>query len=289
MEVRDALASYLVQLDADGRSQHTIRQARRHVGMLVRWLGDARDIGAITPADLARFLVSREVKQRADGQDRQPTSANALRSSIRAFFRYAHDAGLVPANPSRLIRRARCGDPPPRAVPEEDAERLRVALDGAKTDAERRDRVFFAVLAATGIRVGSAIGLNVEDLDFEGGTLRLRRMKGGVHGTAISPATTMTMLRDYLGSRTSGPVFLAATGRRVGIRTMGVRLHAWIERAGIGRRFGAHAFRHRVGARIYAATSDLLLTARVLGHRSITSTAVYARADEGRARAAVGA
>ena len=46
MQVQTALDRFLVQLEADGRSPHTIRQYRRHVRLLAAWLdervGDTR-------------------------------------------------------------------------------------------------------------------------------------------------------------------------------------------------------------------------------------------------------
>ena len=38
MHVIDALERFVLQLEADGRSEHTIGQYRRHVGQLVGWL-----------------------------------------------------------------------------------------------------------------------------------------------------------------------------------------------------------------------------------------------------------
>ena len=47
MQIDDALERFLVQLEADGRSQHTIRQYRRHVRLLGRWCADVGHTGAI--------------------------------------------------------------------------------------------------------------------------------------------------------------------------------------------------------------------------------------------------
>lgn len=291
MQVKEALEEYLVQLDGDGRSIHTLRQARRHIMKLAEWLastGHSGKIEDVQPGDLARFFASPAVKCREDGGERLPTSANALRSSVRAFFRFAHDAGFIPTNPSRLVRRAICSDPPPRAVSDDDAGKLFAVLDAATGPVAERDRMFFKLLAATGIRVGSAVALDVTDVDVGQGVLRLRRMKGGQRATAFVPPETMVMLRGFIGERTKGPLFVSAAGRRVGTRSMGVRLHAWLRRAGV-EPFGAHAFRHAFGMKLYRETGDLLLTSRALNHKALSSTTTYARADESKVRAALSA
>ena len=101
MQIEEALDRYTTQLEADGRSQHTICQVRRHVRLLARWLDAKTELGALTHESVARFLASELVVKRTDGAARKPTSANALRSSVRTFCGYVHAAGYVAANPAR--------------------------------------------------------------------------------------------------------------------------------------------------------------------------------------------
>ena len=106
MLLTKALDAFLLQLRADGRSPHTIGQYRRHVGLLDSWLARARrrrTLASITHQTLARFLVSDAARKRPDGREKKATSTNALRTSLRAFFAYAHAAGLVRENPARLL------------------------------------------------------------------------------------------------------------------------------------------------------------------------------------------
>jgi site-specific recombinase XerC len=67
MHLHAALASFLVQLRADGRSPHTVAQYERHVRRLGEWLaaeGLPSDVGEIDPEHLARFLVVARVSMR---------------------------------------------------------------------------------------------------------------------------------------------------------------------------------------------------------------------------------
>ncbi len=47
MTIEDALSRFLIQLDADGRSPHTLAQYRRHLRTLARW---AADVGSQSPS-----------------------------------------------------------------------------------------------------------------------------------------------------------------------------------------------------------------------------------------------
>jgi integrase/recombinase XerC len=57
--------------------------------------------------------------------------------------------------------------------------------------------------------------------------------------------------------------------------------------AGIARRVRPHDLRHSFAERLYRKTHDLLLVQRALGHRSVTSTMVYARCEQGWLRTAL--
>ncbi|MBK8172752.1 MAG: tyrosine-type recombinase/integrase [Sandaracinaceae bacterium] len=283
MQIEEALERYVEQLEANGRSQHTVQQARRHVMLMATWLAAQKfecDVQQIAHEHVAKFLASNVVRQRADGGPRLATSANAIRSSLRAFFAFVNAASYAPTNAARLVRRASAPPPPPRALAEADATKLVAALARATTVGERRDRVLFTVMLRCGLRLGSAIGLNVEDVDLERATLRLRRTKGGGEFIAFVPEDVVELLRDHIGVRRSGPMFLGSHGARLGGRQARRRLALWAAAAEIDDGAHPHQLRHSFAQRIYDRTGDLLVTGRALGHRSITSTQVYARVSD---------
>ena len=55
------------------------------------------------------FLASPAARVRPDHKAKKATSAGALRTSLRTFFRRCHDGEYTRSNPARLIRRALCG------------------------------------------------------------------------------------------------------------------------------------------------------------------------------------
>lgn len=287
MRVSEATAAYVTQLRGDGRSIHTTKQATRFLRKLADVLGDP-EIETVRHEDLAAFFASDAVTQRADGGARRANSANALRSVVRCFFSFAHMAGYAPTNPARLVRRARCAPPRPRGPSEQDADRLLAALSQAHTEADLRDWAMFLTMLRTGIRVGTAVALDVDDLDLDAGELRLRTLKGGDRDVVFVPPDVVDLLRRYVAERTAGPLFPGAGGNRLGTRQVARRLAGWAQRAGI-RRTSPHALRHAFGQRLYDQTGDLLVTARAMCHRSLSSTGVYARPSEQRVREAVGA
>lgn len=100
------------------------------------------------------------------------------------------------------------------------------------------------------------------------------------------PPDLVAFLRGYLGDRRTGPLFPRGDGGRIGTRQIGRRLELWAERAGIPR-VSPHGLRHTFAMGAYERTGDVLVVGRMLCHRSIASTATYARPTESRVRQAM--
>jgi len=290
MQITDALTKFLVQLEADGRSCHTIAQYRRHIRLFAHWAAEVDHSGEISEIShevLAAFLVAPEARTRPDGGRKKETSTNALRSSVRNFFRYLHQAGYIDQDPARLIRRAICGSPPPRALSDDEVTRLMATLEAAEGFEGRRDHALFHTMLATGIRLGSAVALDVEDVDLGEGLLMLRATKGDRPDVVYLGREIRDHLQVFVGERTHGPLFTSRRGERLSHRHVQRRFGIWLEKASITRRASCHCLRHTFATSLYIKSNDILLVQSALKHRSIISTTKYAQLSENRLRLAL--
>lgn len=276
MELQDAIDAFLVQLRADGRSPHTINQYARHLRAF-----PPGGLEAITPATVAAFMNGEAARTRPDGTPKRATSVNALRSSLRAFFAYAHAAGWTTTNPARLLRRARTGTPPPRALSDADREALLAKLAAEEGPLARRDEMLVRLLLGAGLRIGSAVGLDVGDVDLERGELTIRRTKGDQPETAYLTSDLVLRLRRFIGDRKDGPLFTTAAGTRLTTRQAARRFETK------GAPGSLHGLRHTFATALLAKTGDVALVQAALRHRSIASTMVYARVGAERVRRAL--
>ena len=290
MRIEDALARFLIQLEADGRSPHTIGQYRRHIGALARWARDLRPgrdgVEDLGHEAIAAFLTSPAATSRAGGKPKLATSANCLRSSIRGFFRYLHAAGHLREDPSRLVRRALTSTPPPKGLTADEEKRLLDVLRSATGFDAARDHAMFNLMLRSGLRVGSAVDLLIEDVDLERGVIQIRA-KGNRRDQVLIAPDVAEHLRRFIADRTIGPLFAARDGTALTTRHVARRLRAWGKKAGIARRVSPHALRHTCGQNVYRRSGDILVVREVLRHQNIASTMVYARADEERVRRAL--
>ena len=287
MNLADALARFLVQLEADGRSPHTVAQYRRHIRLLARWLEAERRpqaMAAITHEVLAAFLTSPAARTTPEGERKKATAMNCLRSSLRTFFEYSYRAAYAPANPAAVIKRAMCGSPPPRSLSGADQEKLLATLSAAEGHEALRDHLLFHLMLATGIRLQSALGLEATDFDLDHGELTLPVTKGNRPEVVFLGEGIREHLRRYMAASCSNLLFAARNGCSLTSRHVERRFAEWLQKAGITKPASPHWLRHSFATDLYRRTGDILLVKEALGHRSISSTLVYARGDQDRLR-----
>jgi site-specific recombinase XerD len=92
-----------------------------------------------------------------------------------------------------------------------------------------------------------------------------------------------SLLAKHLTGVSEGPVFSGCRGHRLTARHANRILARRLGEAGI-RLQGTHVLRHTFGTTLYRSTGDLLLVKEALGHRSISSTLIYAAPDNDRLR-----
>jgi len=278
MHLQDAIQAFELQVTADGRARPTVTSYTRYARRFAAWLdqeGEPGNVAAVTPTMVARFMASSSVQRTADGRPRASISRNAIRAGLRAFFDYLERAGEVEQDPTRLLRPARRVPSPPRGLTPNERERLLGELRGARTPAGRRDRVLFELLLGAGLRLGSALGLDVEDVHLAGRELRVRTLKGRSPVTAGLPEDLVEPLADLIGQRRSGPVFVGPDGRRIGPRRAQLRFVRLRERAGLPPWVRPHSLRHAYAEAVYSETGDLFRVMRALHHASVASTLKY--------------
>ncbi len=282
MHISEVHDLFQLQARANGRSPHTRAQFARHIRMLESWLAatgrsaDLRDIDHVT---VAAFLCSPGVLERRGGGPRRATSANGLRSSLRVFFTWARDAGYAERNAAALVKRARCSPALGRVLSEDEVRRLEGALAAATAPEAERDRVMVAILLGCGLRIGSLLGLQAEDV--AGGEILVRQAKNDAPLRVFLPRALWAMLDGYVAGR-RGRLF------QVTPRHVARRLRHWCEVAGV-RPASPHALRRTFGTALYRTCRDPLVVQRGLGHRSLASTLAYVGGVEEKLREVLGA
>jgi integrase len=151
--------------------------------------------------------------------------------------------------------------------------------------AQGQYKVLFHLAAYSGLRSGELTGLHVGDLDFVRGVIRVRRSvwkgqevstktKRGYRDVWID-SSTVAMLRQYLGNRTSGRIFQSRAGTPLENRDICRRiLKPLCKRLGIAPG-GMHAFRHGRVSHLQTNGVPTDFTKNQVGHSSLRTTSGY--------------
>ena len=149
-----------------------------------------------------------------------------------------------------------------------------------------RDRLLFAVLLDTGVRIGEALGLRHEDVAIAERELSVvprrndnkARVKGGRPRTIPTSGELMRLYADYLtaeyGSLDSDYVFVNLWGRPYGHPMTYAAVYDLVGRlrAATGVAFGPHHFRHTYATWLLRQGAGMESVQQLLGHASVTTT-----------------
>lgn len=174
----------------------------------------------------------------------------------------------------------------PRYLQTDEVERVINSCDLSKP-LGLRDRAILLLLARLGLRAGEVIALRLDDLDWERGTIRVRS-KGGQEAILPLPQSVGDAILDYLQRArprvTIDRVFLCVQAPyRSFSKSSSVSniVRFALRRAGIQNppSFGAHLLRHSAATTMLRAGGTLEAISTVLRHKSVETTAIYAKVD----------
>lgn len=148
-----AITAFLAHLDQAGRSPHTSRAYASDLSQLRAAVPPT--LPELTPTVLRTFFAT---------QSELAASTRARRqASVASFCAWAFREELLDADPMGRVIRIRSEPPPPRGFTPAQVKALLAAIPISQL----RDRVLFTLLATTGLRVGEALSLHVEDLQMQ--------------------------------------------------------------------------------------------------------------------------
>jgi integrase/recombinase XerD len=235
----------------------------------------------ISRDDVERFILERSRR----------ISRHSLQHEVgqlRAFLRYAHDAGLVRERLDGLdTPRTYRDELPPRALPWPSVLKLLRSIDRASRNGWR-DLTILHLIAYYGLRPSEVVGLRLESIDWEQGLLQVYQRKTRSPLTLPLDSRTLRVLRDYLqhgrvaGADDSPMLFLRARCPFIPLeRTcVGDIFRKRMREAGLPD-YHKHVYRlrHTLAMRLLGRGVGMKAIGDVLGHHSFYGTSAYLRLD----------
>jgi len=138
-----------------------------------------------------------------------------------------------------------------------------------------RNLALIMMLGLLGLRLGSILSLNIEDIDLETGLIWFAD-KGGKERTLVLPGILSIVLSQYLElhERKLGPLFLSKRKKRISLHTLQIIFKQSADELGIEKHLHAHLFRHTAATHLNRVAGPAI-TQHVLGHSYRKNTEKY--------------
>lgn len=269
-------------LSERGLSPGTVRGYVDRAGRFVAGLEPA-GLGQLTSAQVTAAVLRQSAGVSVS------TTQNFV-AGLRAFLRFCFLEGLIDADLSQaaLPITGRRRSSLPQGISKDAAAALLASCD-RRTAIGRRDYALIITLLRLGLRRSEVAQIRLEDIAWRAGELMVVG-KGGRRDRLPLPVDVGEALAAYLtrGRPASDrrEVFLRAKApfEPIAAGTVASTVRRACRRAGVAE-VGSHRLRHTVACEMVAADVPLTQIAQVLRHRSLQSTAIYARVDLDRLRA----
>lgn len=271
------------QRDQRGLAANTRRQRRQIVGdMLRHTLDENRKLHPCDVLLLRAFIAKRFGKW-------SPASSAVVAGALRAYYRYRAMQGDDVVRLLSAIGSPACWKLAslPETITGEQIDRVLSSFHAA-LPSWRRGAAVAQCVARLGLRSSEVVGLELDDIDWQAGTLRLQRCKSRRADLLPMPMAVGAAIAEYLQDERP-----ACVSRRVFVRHV-APVEVPLLPSLVGRvirdayaRCGlpftrVHIFRHSLAAHILGDGGTLKEVADVLRHRSLDTAQIYAKLDERR-------
>lgn len=260
------IEEFLADLLQANRSPETVRAYATDLGQFAAFYHG--QLSRVTPSILTAFWATQS--------HLSPASRARKQAALSSFLGWAYRHDLIKSDPMGKITRVKREPPKPRGTDPGQVERLLQSIPRAQT----RDRLLFRLVYETGMRIGEALGLYVEDLDLTADDehVVVRGKGNSQRNVLLDNPRLVKQLRDYLKHMgyKHGPLFRAtknARGDALRYQSVHERWVNYCERAGV--HCTLHQLRHTHATEMVNGGVSLATVRKRLGHKSMQTTLLY--------------
>jgi len=284
MKWNNYLHDYQLYLKIErGLSLNSVESYSRDIQKLIDFLVENDiQISAITITDetIQQFIyqISKEVNAR---------SQSRIISGLRSFFEYLIFENYRTDNPTSLLETPKIGRKLPDTLSLDEIDLLIRQIDLSKPEGER-NRAMLEMLYSCGLRVTELISIQISDLFFDEGFIKVTG-KGDKQRFVPINIETQKYINIYVKEiRThikvkkgfEDTLFLNRRGKQLTRNMVFIIIKELALKAEIDKKVSPHTFRHSFATHLLENGADLRSIQQMMGHESITTTEIYMHLDK---------
>ncbi len=275
--MKDLLREYLNYQSVErGLAKNSIEAYKRDITNYLEFL-EKKKISSVDKIDyqtVLDYLTKLKKKKLA------PSTISRNAAAIKTFHKFLIREGLTENFPTANLKLPKT----PRRLPKVFSVGQIINLlnqPQGLTPAGLRDKAILEVLYGAGVRVSELISLNIEDIDFESGYIRVFG-KGSKERIVPIGSYALEAISDYLKKGRikmtkgyySDALFLNQRGKRLTRQGCWKILNKYAKQAGL-KNVHPHSLRHSFATNLLQAGADLRSVQEMLGHADISTTQIY--------------
>ena len=280
-----------------GQAEHTQRTYAALLNRFTSWAGKngLTDWRRVELKHLMSFLQHERERPLADEPKDSPKRLSSESvyleiAALRAFYRFAENEKLLPANVAENLSLPRRWKRLPKALTNAEIEKLLAPETPASPESLCTDAVL-ELAYASGLRLAELRGVRLEQLHLEAGFINVIG-KGNKERVVPVGRKAVEAINRYLESgrpelvtaKSPANVFLTKRGTPFAAVTMWKRVKDRARRGGVSRNVTPHMLRHSFATHLLEHGADLRVIQEMLGHVNISTTEIYTHVERSRLR-----
>ena len=255
------------------RANHKPKTIESSFTSIILFLTFYGTLGKTDLKDLQRSDLEAFIEHEQD-RGMHITTVKTRMACIVAFLHYLIEQELIPATALKKRIRFKLPDLLPRAMHPDDVKKLLSLID------HTRDRALILLLLRTGIRIGEALSLTLNDIDLKGRKVHLYQGEKNDQGRVVYVSNDAAFclkrwltLRDpeqFIFARKEDAPICYSTARSLFKKYL---IEADLDHKG----YTVHSLRHTYASELLNAGMRLEVLQQLMGHQDIEMTRRYAR------------
>lgn len=203
-------------------------------------------------------------------------------SSLRSFYQYCSDHGLVQANPTTTVKSPRANKKLPQTLTIEQVAQL---VDTPTEDFfEIRDIAMVELAYSSGLRLSELVSVRLDEIDLKQGLIHVQG-KGNKQRNLPVGRRACAAIKKWLSLRTTRwqqsdeSLFVGRHGKKLSRRSVQQRFARLATGRGLSLHLTPHMLRHSFASHLLESSGDLRAVQELLGHANIGTTQIYTHLD----------
>ena len=280
-----------------GQAEHTQKTYAALLAKFVTWAQNngINDWKSVELPHLMSFIEH----ERQRGLETQPEESTKKLSSesvyleiaaLRAFYKFAENEKILPANIAENLSLPRRWKRLPKALSGDEIERL-LTPEIPATPASLCDEAILELAYASGLRLSELRTIRLEQLHLESGFITVIG-KGNKERVVPVGKKAVDAVNSYLQAgrpklvnpKSPGVLFLNKRGKPFASVSLWWRIKQRVKRSGIAKNVTPHMLRHSFATHLLEGGADLRAIQEMLGHANISTTEIYTHVAKDRLR-----